>query len=169
MSYDQTVGASGGDDVFSGVVVTVGGSSWGGGIRTFSGVVSLVGAIGAEDAGKSGWGEGRSPRCCWIWRRITVCWSWWACISAICWKRVEWVVVSVWKACTRVRNSKADMVMEGLDVVGATGGIVEVVGGATEVASGMGTGGAVSARSSPCSGYGGTGGATMGRAPRGVE
>ena len=59
--------------------------------------------------------------------------------------------------------------MDDSDVVGATGGIVEVVGGATEVASGMGTGGAVSARSSPCSGYGGTGGATMGRAPRGVE
>ena len=54
MSYDQVVGASGGDDACSGVVVTTGGSFLGGGIRTSAGVVSSVGAIGAEDAGRSG-------------------------------------------------------------------------------------------------------------------
>ena len=69
--------------------------------------------------------------------------------------------------------------IEGLDVVEATGGIVGVIGGAAKVASGMGTSGAevgdagasgiVSVRSSPCFVYGGTGGATMGRAPGGAE
>ena len=54
MSYDQTVGVSGGDDAPSGVAVTVEDSSRGGGIRTFAGVVPSVGAIGAEDAGRSG-------------------------------------------------------------------------------------------------------------------
>ena len=58
------------------------------------------------------------------------------------------------------------MVMEGLDVKGPTGGTVGVVGGAAEVASGVGIGGAVCAGSSPCSGCGGTGGATMEKAPR---
>ena len=55
-----------------------------------------------------------------------------------------------------MRNSEADMVMEGLDVIGATGGTVGVVGSAVEVASGVGTSGVVSAGSSPCSGCGGT-------------
>ena len=60
--------------------------------------------------------------------------------------------------------------MEGLDVVGVTGdGTVGVIGGVAEIASGVGTGGVVSARSLPCSGYGGTGGDTMGRAPGGAE
>ena len=54
------------------------------------------------------------------------------------------------------------MVMEGSDVVGATGGTIGVVGGAVEVASGVGTGGVVSVGSSPCSSCGGTRGATMG-------
>ena len=73
------------------------------------------------------------------------------------------------KESTRVQNSEADMVMDGSDVVGAIGGTVEVVGGAAEVASGVGTGGVVSAGSSPCSCCGGTGGATMGRAPECAE
>ena len=51
-------------------------------------------------------------------------------------------MVSVWKVCTKARNSETDMVMEGSDVVGTTGGTVGVVGGAVEVASGVGTGGA---------------------------
>ena len=59
--------------------------------------------------------------------------------------------------------------MVGSDVVGTTGGTVGVVGGAAEVASGVGIGGAVYAGSSPCSGCGGTGGATMGGALRGAE
>ena len=79
--------------------------------------------------------------------------------------------------------------MKGSDEVGATGGTVGVIGRATEIASGMGTGGAevgdaetsgiVSIGSSPCSigtkvDYvcsvcGGSGGATMGWAPRGAK
>ena len=51
------------------------------------------------------------------------------------------------------------MVMEGSDVIGGTGGIVGVVGEAAEVASGVGTSGAVSDGSSPYPGYGGTEGA----------
>ena len=81
------------------------------------------------------------------------------------------------------------MVLEGSDVVGATGGIVGVIGEVAEAASGMSTGGAkvgdagaggiVSVGSSPCfvgigvdcacSTCGGTGGATMGGAPGGAE
>ena len=56
------------------------------------------------------------------------------------------------------------MVMDDSDVVGATGGIVGIVGGAAEVASGVGTSGVVFVRSSSCSDYGGTGVATMGGA-----
>ena len=59
--------------------------------------------------------------------------------------------------------------MEGSDVVGATGGTVGVTGGAAEVASSMGTSGIVFMGSSPCSAYGGTGGATMRGAPEGAE
>ena len=73
------------------------------------------------------------------------------------------------KESTRVQNSEADMVMDGSDVVGAIGGTVEVVGGAAEVASGVGIGGVVSARSLPCSGCGGIGGDTMGGALGGAE
>ena len=54
--------------------------------------------------------------------------------------------------------------MDDSDVVGATGGIVGIVGGAAEVASGVGTSGVVFVRSSSCSDYGGTGVATMGGA-----
>ena len=55
------------------------------------------------------------------------------------------------------------MVMEGSKVVRATGDrIVGVIEGVAEVASGVGTGGVVSAGSLPCSSYGGTGGDTMG-------
>ena len=61
------------------------------------------------------------------------------------------------------------MVMEGSDVVGAIGDTVGFVGGAVEVASGVGTGGAISVGSSPCSGCGGTRGATMGGTLGGVE
>ena len=77
------------------------------------------------------------------------------------------------------RNSKVKMVMKGSNVVGATGGTIEVIGGAAEIASGMGTGGIVSFGSSPCSvgtrvdyAYsvcGGTGGATIGGAPEGAK
>ena len=59
--------------------------------------------------------------------------------------------------------------MDDSDVVGAIGGTVGVVSGAAEVALGRGTGGVGSTGSSPCSGYGGTGGATMGGAPGCVE
>ena len=99
------------------------------------------------------------------------------------------MVDSVYKVGTRLRNSEVEMVMEGSDVVGATGGIVGVIGEAVEAASSMaiggakvgdaGAGGIVSIRSSPCSvgtgvdcAYsvcGGTGGATMGGAPGGAE
>ena len=68
-----------------------------------------------------------------------------------------------------MRNSKAEMVMEGSDVVGATGGTVGVIGRVAEVASSVGTGGAVSAKGLPYSGCGGTRGATMGGALRGPE
>ena len=81
------------------------------------------------------------------------------------------------------------MVLEGLDVVGATGGIVGVIREVVEAALGMGTGGAkvgdagagsiVSVGSSPyfvgigvdcaCSACGGTRGATMGGDPGGAE
>ena len=191
MSYDQVVVASGGDDASSGVVVTVltiWGSfwglsevmafvvaSWGGGIWTFTVVVSstrivsLVGVKASDDAGRSGWSGGRSLRCYWIWWSIAICWSWWACISAIFWKRAMCVVVSVWKICIRLQNSEAEMVMEDSDVVGEIGGTIWVIEGAAEVASGLGTGGIVSVGSSPCSGCGGTGGATMGGTPRGEE
>ena len=59
--------------------------------------------------------------------------------------------------------------MEDSDVVGATGRTVEVVGGAAEVASGVGTGGAISTRSSPYFGCGGIGGATIGGTLSGAE
>ena len=69
---------------------------------------------------------------------------------------------------------RSGMVMEGSDVVGATGGIVEVIGKATKVASSMGTsgaevgdagvGGIVFVGSLPCSVCEGTGGVTMGGA-----
>ena len=67
------------------------------------------------------------------------------------------------------RNYEADMVMEGPDVVGTTGGTVGVVGGVVEVALGVGTGGSVSIESSPYSGCAGTGGATMEGNPGGAE
>ena len=169
MSYDQTVRASSGDDAFSGIAVTVEGSSWSGGIRPSASVVSSVGAIDTKDVGRSGCGRSRSPRCCWIWWRIVICWSWWTRISAIYWKRVECVVVSVWKVCTRAWNSEANMVMDDSDVVGATGGTLGVVGGAAKVASSVSTAGVASVGSSPCSGCGGTSGATMGGAPRYAE
>ena len=99
------------------------------------------------------------------------------------------MVDSVCKVATRPRNSKAEMVMEGSDVVGATGETVGVIGRATETALGMGTGGAkvgdsgvggiVFVRSSPYSiGTGvdcaysvceGSRGATMEGAPEGAE
>ena len=69
--------------------------------------------------------------------------------------------------------------MKGSDEVGATGGTVGVIGRATEIASGMGTGGAevgnagtggiVSVGSLPSSVCGGTGDATMGGAPGSAE
>ena len=59
--------------------------------------------------------------------------------------------------------------MEGSDVVGTIGGTVGVVGGVVEVASGVGTGGVVSAGSSLYSGCGGSKGATMGGTPIGAE
>ena len=71
------------------------------------------------------------------------------------------MVDSVCKVATSPRNSEAEMVMEGSDVVGAIGGIVGVIEGIAETASGMGTsgaevgdagaGGIVSIRSLPCS------------------
>ena len=84
---------------------------------------------------------------------------------------------------------EVEMVMEGSDAVGATDGTVGVKWGATETVSDMGSGGAevgdaetsgiVSIGSSPCSigtkvDYvcsvcGGSGGATMGWAPRGAK
>ena len=71
------------------------------------------------------------------------------------------MVDSVCKVATSPRNSEAEMVMEGSDVVGAIGGTVGDIGGAAEAALGMGTygaevsdagaGGIVSIRSLPCS------------------
>ena len=71
------------------------------------------------------------------------------------------MVDSVCKVATRPQNSEVEMVMEGSDVVGATNGIIGVIGGAAETASSMGTsgaevgdagaGGIVSIRSLPCS------------------
>ena len=58
--------------------------------------------------------------------------------------------------------------MECSDVIGATGGTLGVVGGAAEVASSVGIGGAISAGSSRYSGCEGIGGATMGGAPAGA-
>ena len=52
------------------------------------------------------------------------------------------------KGMHRARNFKVDMVMDDSDVFDTTNGTVEVVGGAVEVASGVGTGGVVSAGSS---------------------
>ena len=49
--------------------------------------------------------------------------------------------------------------MEGSDVVSTTGGTLGVADEAAEVASGVGTSGAVSDGSSPYPGYGGTEGA----------
>ena len=40
------------------------------------------------------------------------------------------VVVSVWNVCTMARNFVAEMVMEALDVEGASDGTIRVVGGA---------------------------------------
>ena len=99
------------------------------------------------------------------------------------------MVDSVCKVATRPRNSEAEMVMEGLDVVGATDGIVGVKGGVVETALGMGIGGAevgdvgaggiVSVGSLPCSVgtgvdcacsvCGGSGGDAMGWAPGGAK
>ena len=59
--------------------------------------------------------------------------------------------------------------MEGSDVVSTTGGTLGVADEAAEVASGVGIGGVVSARSLPCSGCGGIGGDTMGGALGGAE
>ena len=59
--------------------------------------------------------------------------------------------------------------MDGSNVVGATGGILEVIGGAVEVASSVSSSGAVSTGSSSCFGYGGIGGATMEGTLGGVE
>ena len=66
------------------------------------------------------------------------------------------------------RNYEADMVMEGSDVVDTAGGTVGVVGGAAEVALGVGTGGSVSIGSSSYSGCPGTRGATMEGNPSGA-
>ena len=77
------------------------------------------------------------------------------------------------------QNSEAKMVIEGSNVVGATGGTTGVVGGAVEVASSMGTivgdvgvGGTVFVGSSSCyawSAYGGTRGTGMGGALTGAK
>nr|CAN71405.1 hypothetical protein VITISV_015450 [Vitis vinifera] len=68
------------------------------------------------------------------------------------------------------------MVLEGLDVVGATGGIVGVIREVVEAALGMGTGGAKVGDAGAgigvdcaCSACGGTRGATMGGDPGGAE
>ena len=99
------------------------------------------------------------------------------------------MVDSVCKVATRPRNSKAEMVMEGSDVVGATGETTGVIRRAIETALGMGTGGAkvgdsgvggiVFVRSSPCSVgtgvdcacsvCGGSEGDAMGWAPGGAK
>ena len=59
--------------------------------------------------------------------------------------------------------------MEGSDVVGATGGIVEVIGKTAKVASRVGTGGVVSTWSLSCIGHGATGSATIGGTPGSAE
>ena len=99
------------------------------------------------------------------------------------------MVDSVCKVATRPRKSEVEIVMEGSDVVGAIGGTVGVIGGATETSSGMGTGcaevgdagasGIVSVGSSPCSVgtgvdcacsvCGGSKGDAMGWAPGGAK
>ena len=99
------------------------------------------------------------------------------------------MVDSVCKVATRPRKSEVEIVMEGSDVVGAIGGTVGVIGGATETSSGMGTGGAkggdagvggiVSVESSSCSVgtgvhcvcsvCGGSRGAIMGWTPGGAN
>ena len=73
------------------------------------------------------------------------------------------------------RKHMAEMVMEASDVDGATGGTTGVVGGAREVSSGIGVAGAGntnfvgSSSCYACSTYGGTGGAGLSGAPKGVE
>ena len=91
------------------------------------GIVSSAGAMGSDGLGMSGWGGGRSPRCCRIWRKIVVCWSWWARMAAIFQNKALCVVVSIWNVCTMPRNSMAEMVMKASDVEGASGGTVGVV------------------------------------------
>ena len=55
--------------------------------------------------------------------------------------------------------------MEGLNVVGPTGGTVRVIRGVAKVVSGKGIADIVFMGSSPYSTYGGTGGANIGGAP----
>ena len=94
---------------------------------------------------------------------------------AICRNKALCVVVSVWNKCTMTRNSVAKIVMEASDVEGATGGTRGVAGGSVEVDSGIGgvgAGGTDSVGRSSCCAYlacGGTGGASLSRAPRGFE
>ena len=51
-------------------------------------------------------------------------------MSAIYRNKALCVVVSVWNKCTMAQNSVAEMVVEALDVDGASGGTTGVVGGA---------------------------------------
>ena len=128
-------------------------SSWG--IVCSAGVASSDGDVGSNGPGISCSGGGRIPKCCYICLRMVVCWvcmaiswSWCACMAAICWKRTPWVVLNVCNVWHRPLNSELDMVIEdsdggGADVVGTTSGASWVVGGAKDVASGMGTVGGV--------------------------
>ena len=51
-------------------------------------------------------------------------------MTAIYWNKAVCVVVSVWNVYTMTRKYMAEMVMEALDVEGASDGTIRVVGGA---------------------------------------
>ena len=121
-----------------GTVCSVGGASW-------------DGSLGFDGPGISCSSGDRIPKCwciclrmavCWVW--VAISWSWCARTTAIYWERMLWVAVNVYNVWHRPLNSEIDMEILyldgwGMDVAGTTGGVLGVVGGAEDVASGVST------------------------------
>ena len=122
-------GFFGGDDG----LVAISWVAWG---ETSTVMVSSAGAMGSDGLGMSVWG-GPSPRCCWIWRRIAVCWSYWARMSLICRNRASCVAFSVLNNSTMARKSKPNTMTKSPDGGGTTSGTWGIAGGSVEVTWGI--------------------------------
>ena len=121
-----------------GTVYSAGGASW-------------DGFVGSDGPSISYLGGDRIPKCwciclrmavCWVWMAIS--WSWCARTTTICWARTLWVAVNVCKVWHKPLKSEINMAIVdsdgwGADVTGTTDGVLGVVRGADDVASGVST------------------------------